>query len=221
MTLSRRVIGMVKATHFGPTALVVSISFTLAMTLLSFSKSFEIALAILAGQCVVGWTNELIDQLRDSEAGRTKKPLVNGSVTRKQLQIGIALALTAATLLSFWGPLGARGGWLHLLGLGSATVYNFWAKSTWLSPLPYAISFGALPWAIYSAAHKSPPPWLYIDFALISVSFHFLNVIKDLEWDLTQKVLGLPQRLGKSRSVSVAVGLIAISVLIFVTSASK
>ena len=216
MTLSRRVIGMVKATHFGPTVLVVSISFALAMTQLTFSKSFEIALAILAGQCVVGWTNELIDQERDTEAGRTKKPLVSGSVTRKQLQIGVGVALTAAILLSFLGPLGARGGWLHLLGLGSATVYNFWAKSTWLSPLPYAISFGALPWAIYSAAHKSPAPWLYIDFALISVSFHFLNVIKDLEWDLTQKVLGLPQRIGKSGSIWTASLLLLTAIIVAV-----
>ena len=200
---------MVKATHFGPTVLVVSISFTLAMTQLSFSKSFEIALAILAGQCIVGWTNELIDQERDTEAGRIKKPLVNGSVTRKQLQIGVWVALTSAVLLSLLGPLSARGGWLHLLGLGSATVYNFWAKSTWLSPLPYAISFGALPWAIFSAAQKSPASWLYIDFALVSVSFHFLNVIKDLEWDSRQGVLGAPQRVGRRWSLVTAILLLA------------
>jgi len=220
MTFSRRVIGMVKATHFGPTVLVVSISFTLAMTQLSFGNSFEIALAILAGQCVVGWTNELVDQVRDTEAGRFKKPLVNSSVTRKQLQIGIAVALTAATLLSFWGPLGAGGGWLHLLGLGSATVYNFWAKSTWLSPLPYAFSFGALPWAIYSAANKSPAPWLLIDFALVSVSFHFLNVIKDLEWDVTQGIQGAPQRLGKRGSFFAAATLGLAAVLLGISRPS-
>jgi len=205
---------MVKATHFGPTVLVVSISFTLAITQLSFGKSVGVALAILSGQCVVGWTNELVDHGRDTEAGRTKKPLVNGSVDRKQLQIGIGVALTAAILLSFLGPLGVRGRWLHLLGLGSATVYNFWAKSTLLSPLPYAISFGALPWAIYSAAHKSPAPWLYIDFALVSVSFHFLNVIKDLEWDRDQSVLGFPQRIGKSGSIWTASLLLLTAIIV-------
>jgi len=214
MTLSRRVIGMVKATHFGPTVLVVSISITLAMTQLSFSKSFEIALAILCGQLVVGWTNELADHHLDQEAGRLKKPLVSGSATRKQLQIGIGIALTAAILLSFLGPLGVRGGWLHLLGLGSASLYNFWAKSTWLSPVPYAISFGALPWAIYSAAHKSPAPWLYMDFAVISVAFHFLNVIKDLSWDLVQGIKGAPQRLGKRGSIATATILVATAVLL-------
>ena len=187
---------MIKATHFGPTVLVVSISFTLAFTQLSFSKSFEIALAILAGQCVVGWTNELVDHARDAEAGRSKKPLVAGSISRKQLQLGVAFALTLAILLSFLGPLGVRGGWLHMLGLLSAASYNFWAKSTWFSPVPYAISFGALPWAIYAAAEKHPPAWLFVDFILVSVAFHFLNVMKDLNWDRAQGVLGFPQRVG-------------------------
>ena len=205
---------MIKATHFGPTVLVVSISFTLAITQLSFPKSFEIALAILAGQCVVGWSNEVADHIRDAEAGRLKKPLVSGSVSRKQLQIGIAIALASAILLSFLGPLGSRGGWLHMLGLLSATIYNFWAKSTWLSPIPYAISFGALPWAIYSAVLKNPPTWLFVDFILISLAFHFLNVIKDLEWDRTQDVLGLPQRIGKSWSIAAAISCLGVAFLI-------
>ena len=211
MTFKRQALGMIKATHFGPTVLVVSISFTLAITQLSFPKSLEIALAILAGQCVVGWTNELVDYARDAEAGRTKKPLVAGSVSRKQLQIGLAIALVSAILFSFLGPLGFRGGWLHMLGLLSATIYNFWAKSTWLSPIPYAISFGALPWAIYAAAHKFPPAWLFIDFTLVSVAFHFLNVIKDLEWDLKQGVVGMPQRVGMKKSIAISLILILLS----------
>ena len=216
MTFKRQALGMIKATHFGPTVLVVSISFTLAITQISFSKSFEIALAILAGQCVVGWTNELVDHGRDAEAGRLKKPLVAGSVSRKQLQVGIAIALTSAILVSFLGPLGVRGGWLHMLGLASATIYNFWAKSTWFSPIPYAISFGAMPWAIYAAANRYPPVWLIINFVLVSVSFHFLNVIKDLEWDLKQGILGSPQRIGKNKSLWTASLFVISAVCLFI-----
>jgi 4-hydroxybenzoate polyprenyltransferase len=101
-----------------------------------------------------------------------------------------------------------------MLGLASATIYNFWAKSTWFSPLPYAISFGALPWAVYSVAHKNPPGWLFIDFILVSLSFHFLNVIKDLEWDRTQSVLGLPQRIGKTWSTITAAVSVITAVLV-------
>jgi 4-hydroxybenzoate polyprenyltransferase len=217
MTLMRQAIGMAKATHFGPTVLVVTISFCLSISQLSSPKSFEIALAILAGQCVVGWTNDLLDHPLDHAASRTKKPLVKESVSRKQIQIGIATALLLAVLLSFLGPLGLKGGLLHMLGLGSATIYNFWAKSTWLSPLPYAISFGAMPWAIYSVVGNHPPAWIYIDFALLSVAFHFFNVIKDLEWDRTQLVLGLPQRIGARWSSLIAMTLILLSVLLFLT----
>ena len=201
---------MAKACHFGPTVLVVSITFTLSITQLSAAKSFGIALAVLCGQLVVGWTNDLLDFPLDKAAGRMKKPLVSNTVTGRQLQIGIGVALSAAILFSFLGPLGIRGGLLHILGLGSATIYNFWAKSTWFSPVPYAISFGALPWAVYSVAQKHPPTWLYLDFILVSMSFHFLNVIKDLEWDRTQSVLGLPQRIGKKWSAWTA-GLLMLS----------
>ena len=144
-------IGFVKATHFGPLVLVVTIAFCLAISQMPFNRSIEIAIAILAGQCVVGWTNDLIDYPRDKAANRLKKPLVQGVVTPKELQVGIGIALIAAILLSFLGPLGVKGGFLHLLGIGSATAYNFGVKATWFSPLPYAISFGAMPWAIYSA----------------------------------------------------------------------
>ena len=214
MTLKRQFIGMAKATHFGPTVLVVTISFILSITQLSFPKSLEIALAILAGQCVVGWTNDLIDHPRDSAAGRIKKPLVNQSVSRQQLHLGIAIALTSAILLSFLGPLGVKGGLLHMLGLASATLYNFGLKSTWISPVPYAISFGAMPWAIYSVVDKHPPRWLFVDFALVSMAFHFLNVIKDLEWDRTQAVMGLPQRVGKWWSIVAAAFCLVFSLLI-------
>ena len=216
MAIRKKVIGMARATHFGPLVLVVTISFVLAFTQLPLAKSLEIALAIFAGQCVVGWSNDLIDHPRDLAAGRLNKPLVQEVVSPKQLQIGIATALTAAILLSFLGPLGLKGGLLHMLGLASATFYNSGAKATWFSPLPYAISFGALPWAIYSAAGKHPPTWLFLDFILISVAFHFLNVIKDLEWDRTQSVMGLPQRVGKRWSI-VAAGLCVAASLMVAT----
>ena len=215
MTFKRQALGMIKATHIGPTVLVVSITFILSITQLSAAQSFGIASAILCGQLVVGWTNDLLDYPLDKAAGRFKKPLVSEVVTRKQLQIGIIVAFTAAVLLSFLGPLGARGGSLHMFGLASATIYNFWAKSTWFSPLPYAISFGALPWAVYSVAEKNPPGWIFVDFILVSLSFHFLNVIKDLEWDLNQSVLGLPQRIGKKWSTVTAAVLVITGLLIF------
>jgi 4-hydroxybenzoate polyprenyltransferase len=107
-------------------------------------------------------------------------------------------------VLSLIGPLGLKGSAIHALGLLSATAYNFRLKKTRISVLPYVFSFGALPWAIFLAAGKHPSFWLYLGFMVFASAFHFLNVMKDLDWDISQGILGLPQILGRKRSIAVA-----------------
>jgi len=206
--------GLIKATHFGPTVLVVTISFFLSRMQYSVPDSFRIAIAILAGQCVVGWTNELVDYPLDSAATRSNKPLVAGLITTNQLRIAITITLLAALLLSLVSPLGVIGTLVHALLLLSATAYNLYLKKTVLSVLPYVISFGGLPWAVYLSAGKNPPLWLYLGFILLSSAFHFLNVLKDLEMDISQGVLGLPQRVGKRASLVIA-ALLVVAWIIF------
>jgi 4-hydroxybenzoate polyprenyltransferase len=180
----------------------------------SIPDSFRIAIAILAGQCVVGWTNELVDYPLDSAATRSNKPLVAGLITTNQLRIAITITLLAALLLSLVSPLGVIGTLVHALLLLSATAYNLYLKKTVLSVLPYVISFGGLPWAVYLSAGKNPPLWLYLGFILLSSAFHFLNVLKDLEMDISQGVLGLPQRVGKRASLVIA-ALLVVAWIIF------
>lgn len=201
--------GLLKASHFGPTVLVVSISFILSTTQFSFLESLEIAIAILAGQFVVGWSNDLIDYPLDKAATRLKKPLVLGEISESVLKKCIALATTCAVIFSLIGPLGFKGTAIHLLGLLSATLYNLKLKRNIFSPLPYIISFGALPWAVYEAVGKHPPVWVYLGFVLFATAFHFLNVLKDLESDIAQGVLGLPQRIGRKASICFAMVLVA------------
>ena len=207
-TFASRVIGLLRASHFGPTVLVVTITFSLALSQYSAQQSARIAVAIFFGQLVVGWSNDLLDLPLDRAANRNKKPLVSGAVGIVLLKCAIPLATLLALLLSLLSPLGRAGTLVHMLGIASALLYNIKLKRTFLSPLPYIVSFAALPWAIYLSAHKSPPLWLYLDFALVSVAFHFLNVIKDLAWDIDQGVLGLPQRIGRKASLVVATILI-------------
>ena len=206
--MKRKLIGLVKASHFGPTVLVVTISFLLALSQFSAIKSFEIACAILAGQCVVGWTNDLLDYPLDLAAGRKKKPLVAGDISQSFLKTSIFIALIFALTLSLIGPLSFKGTSIHALGIASATAYNFGLKKTLVSLLPYVISFGAMPWAVYVAAGSTPPAWLYLGFIAFASAFHFLNVLKDLNWDISQGVLGLPQRLGKRKSIAIAACLV-------------
>jgi len=211
--LRSQIVGLLKASHFGPTVLVVCMTFVLSRTQFSTGDSLFIALAIFFGQLVVGWTNDLVDFPRDKAALRLKKPLVAGTISETTLRVAIFLALGTALVTSLSSPLGVKGSAIHFLGLLSATAYNLKLKATVLSALPYMVSFGALPWAIYVAAGSRPPLWLVLAFILFTCAFHFLNVLKDLDADRNQNVLGLPQVLGRKRSICVAAILASVGLL--------
>ena len=206
-----------RAAHFGPTVMVTTITFLLALSQFSPIDAIRVAVAIFAGQLVVGWSNDFVDAPLDIAAKRTTKPIVSKEIHPDLLRKSIVFALFAALLLSLISPLGLIGTLIHFLGILSATLYNLKLKSTILSPLPYMISFGALPWAIYLPTGNQPPLWLFIDFMLISVAFHFFNVLKDFQWDINQGVLGLPQRISKKASLVISISLVgsAVMVLIF------
>ena len=205
-----------RAAHFGPTLIVTATTFLLALSQFSLIDALRIAIAIFAGQLVVGWSNDLIDAPLDIAAQRTKKPIVGREINPDLLRKSIVFALLAALLLSLISPLGLIGTLIHFLGLLSATLYNLKLKSTILSPLPFVVSFGALPWAIYLPTGNQPPLWLFIDFMLISVAFHFFNVLKDFQWDINQGVLGLPQRLGRNVSLVISITLVILAILVLI-----
>lgn len=210
-----RAFAYLRAAHFGPTIIVTTITFLLALSQYSPINAFRIGLAIFAGQLVVGWTNDLIDSPIDIAAQRIKKPIVTGEIDPNKLKKSILIALVVALLLSLSSSLSLTGTLIHFLGILSATLYNFRLKPTILSPLPYIISFGLLPWAIFLPAGNQPPLWLVIDFILIAVAFHFFNVLKDFQWDINQGILGLPQRLGKKTSFFIAILLFISALLVF------
>jgi 4-hydroxybenzoate polyprenyltransferase len=205
-----------RAAHFGPTVIVTTASFLLSLSQYSIIDSLRVAIAIFAGQLVVGWSNDFIDAPLDIAAQRTKKPIVSKEINPEQLKKSILVALLAALLLSLFSPLGITGTLIHFLGILSATFYNLKLKSTILSPIPYIVSFGALPWAIYLPAGNHPPLWLYLDFMLIAVAFHFFNVLKDFQWDIKQGIMGIPQRLGRNVSLIISISLVCSAVLVFI-----
>jgi len=211
--LGSQAIALLKAAHFGPTVLVVIMALALSLTQFSIGAACEIAFAIFCGQLFVGWTNDFVDFSRDKAAGRLNKPLVASTLSVHTLRVCIYLAFCSAVIASLVSPLGLSGSAIHLLGLLSATAYNLKLKATVLSVVPYMVSFGALPFAIYVAAGKQPPIWLVLAFVLFTCAFHFLNVLKDLDADIEQHVMGLPQIIGRTNSIFVAMILASLGIL--------
>jgi 4-hydroxybenzoate polyprenyltransferase len=186
-------------------------SFVLSVQLLSFRGAVGTTLAIFFGQCIIGWTNDLVDLKSDRIARRLKKPLVAEEIDPKLLRTMLPIVLILTIFTSLLSPLQVKGTLLHVAGLSSATLYNIWLKRTPLSFAPYVVSFALLPIAIYSTVSRSAPVWLVAAFATVACSFHFLNVIKDIDEDLRQGLLGLPQRVGKKLSRVIAFGLLLLA----------
>lgn len=204
---------LVRACHPEPTVAVTAMAAALAAgTGRNPAGVVTVGLAVLAGQLSVGWHNDWFDAERDRRAGRDDKPLVDGAGagnrpsgagSRRRL-VGIA----AATALVACVPLSLLSGWkaaaAHLAAVGLAWGYNAGLKSTRWSWVPYAVSFALLvAFVSLGGPNRNWPAWWALAAgALLGVGAHLVNAVPDLAADAATGVRGLPQRLGRQRSVA-------------------
>jgi 4-hydroxybenzoate polyprenyltransferase len=212
--MTRRIIGLLRASHFGPNLLVTFISLFFAQLYWWEGPALVIAFGVFCGQLVVGWSNDVIDYQDDLLHNRQKKPLVSGQISLRLLQNSLRVMLPIAIVINLFGPLGLIGGGLSVLAIGLAVAYNFYFKFTVFSWLPYAIAFGSLPSCMALSKDEVPALWMWLGGALLGTAAHFLNVIKDMEQDKASGIKGLPQRLGSKVSGVCAVALIAAAVVV-------
>jgi 4-hydroxybenzoate polyprenyltransferase len=208
--------GLLKAAHFGPTLIVTAISFGFATHYWWEGPAYVIAFGVFTGQLVVGWSNDLYDFDDDFKHQRTNKPLVSGLITKQYLQKWLRFMLPFSFVANLLGPLGIKGGLVYMLGIACGVAYNFYFKFNRFSPLPYAIAFAALPSSVVISKDLNPPLWIVLGGALFGMAAHFINVIKDMDQDQASGINGLPQRLGKSKSIAAAAVLIALGIAVLV-----
>ena len=189
------------AAHFGPTLIVTSIAFLLALFLGPLTTALPIALTVFLGQLIIGWSNDIYDYQDDLKHHRTNKPLVAGTITVAELTRATFIFIPIAIIANLIGPLGLKGGSVYLLGVGCGIAYNFHFKFSLLSPLPYAFACAALPACVFYGLERTPPLWILTTGSLLGVAFHFLNVLKDLSQDRESNIGGLPQRMEKRYSL--------------------
>jgi 4-hydroxybenzoate polyprenyltransferase len=202
---------LVRACHPEPTAAVTAITTALAVAAGRGAGAVWVALAVLAGQLSVGWSNDWVDRDRDRAAARAEKPVAAGRLSARAVRSGAMVALVVCLPLSLAsGPAAAV---VHLAAVGAAWAYNLRLKSTVMSVAPYAVAFGLLPAFVTLGlrAHTAPPLWAVLAGALMGSGAHFLNTLPDLDDDVALGVRGLPQRLGYGRSLTVGLVLLAAS----------
>ena len=206
------------AAHFGPTMIVTAIAFTIALVLGSLPEAISIAFTVFLGQLIIGWSNDIYDFQDDLKHQRGNKPLVAGTITISELKRLTFVFIPIAIAANLLGPLGLKGGSVYLLGVGCGIAYNFYFKFSVLSPLPYAIACAALPASVFYGVERTPPLWILLTGSLLGVAFHFLNVLKDLSQDRESNIGGLPQILGRAKTLGLVFGMLSLTVVILVLS---
>jgi len=194
--MTSRAIGLLRASHPGPSFAVSAVCATLAVGVgLEWWRCVLVAIAMLAGQFSVGISNDWIDADRDRAVGRSDKPIATGEVSAtlaRNAAVGLVVLGLALTL-----PLGWAATAVHAAFIGAGWAYNAGVKNTALSVVPY-LGFGLLPLFVTTAlpSPELAAPWAVGAGAALGVAAHFANVLPDIDDDRATGVQGLPHRLG-------------------------
>ena len=202
--------GLLKASHFGPTLIVTAISWFFAAHYWWEGPAYVIAFGVFTGQLVVGWSNDLYDYKDDLMHNRQNKPLVSGVISQSYLKRWLTFMVPFSFVANLLGPLGFKGGLVYMFGISMGVAYNFFFKFNVFSWFPFALAFAALPSCIAISKDVTPPVWMWLGGALLGSAAHFINVIKDMDQDRASGIGGAPQRIGKRNSIVVAALLIAL-----------
>lgn len=205
---------LIRAGHPGPSLAITALTALLAAEAAPHGSGPVLLVpAVLAGQLSIGWSNDAFDADRDAVAGRTDKPIVTGTVSRRAVGIAASAALVASVLASF--AIGEAAGILNAVMMAAGWAYNAGLKSTLASGLMYIVGFGLIPAFAASTLPGQPVarPWVIAAAAAVGLGAHFANVLPDLAGDAAAGVNGLPQRLAAHHG-PVAVRLAALAFLL-------
>ena len=204
--MQRTAVALVGACHPVPCVAVTAFATVLGLKAgAGAGTCVLLAVAVLAGQLSIGWSNDRLDVALDRAAVRTDKPLATGSLPLATVDRALAAALAVTIGASL--ALGWRAGLVHLGAVVCGWLYNLRLKATVLSWLPYALAFAALP-AIATLALPVPTGtawWALAAAALLGVAAHLTNALPDLRSDRAFGLRGLPHRLGARPSLLLAV----------------
>lgn len=205
MSVFGRVKLLALSSHPGPTVAVTTLSVILGVAVgLDAWRVALVGLAILAGQLSIGLSNDWIDARRDTAVGRSDKPIASGAISASTVRTAAFVTAAVAVALSFL--LSLEAGIAHTVLIVSGWAYNAGLKRTAFSLVPFLVSFGLLPGVVTLAAAEPSAAawWATATGAVLGIPIHFTNVLPDLDDDARTGVSGLPHRLGRRATGTIA-----------------
>ena len=192
---------LVRAAH---PRLAVAISLLLALAAFVDGRpGREVALVlatVLVGQAILGWHNDLVDQLADRAHERAGKPVADGRLAPDFVWFSLCCAVLLVVPLAISN--GVTAGLYYLGSVAVGMVGNVVLRRGRLSFLPWALAFALYPaflsyggWG--GGSHgAAPQPALVALSAALGVGVHFLTALWGLVADNADGWTYLPLRLG-------------------------
>lgn len=158
-----------------------------------------VAVTVLVGQALLGWDNDLVDEVADRADQRTAKPLVGGGLDRGTLGFWHACAVLLVVPLSLSS--GINAGLAYLLSLAVGVLGNRLLRKGPLSWLPWAVAFALYPaylsYGGWGGGADGHPPTVAITVAaaFLGIGVHVLVALRGLVDDNRAGRRHLPLRL--------------------------
>lgn len=159
-----------------------------------------VLIAVLTGQAVLGWHNDLVDRDRDTRRAPGVKPLTTPGL--ESGTVWFAIICAALVLLPSLVGTGILAGVCYLLSLVVGLLGNLVLRRGALSWVPWAVAFGLYPaYLSYGgwggqALGSAPSILMTLLAAALGVGVHVLSSSYDLLGDHEEGWRTLPVRLG-------------------------
>jgi hypothetical protein len=155
---------------------------------------------VLVGQAVLGWHNDLVDQVADRTHERSGKPIADGRLAPDSAWFVLCCGVLLVVPLAISN--GVTAGLCYLGSVAIGMVGNVVLRRGVLSFLPWALAFALYPaflsyggWG--GGSHgAAPEPALVGLSALLGIGVHFLTALWGLVADNADGWTYLPLRLG-------------------------
>jgi 4-hydroxybenzoate polyprenyltransferase len=204
-TLLRRVLAVLKMTHLFPTVMVLTATvifgFVASRGQVDWGLFVRVWLVVLCGHSSIGIANDYLDRERDAIA-QPYKPIPGGLVSANfAVGLLVGLLLTGA-VIALTLPLAAT--LLAVVCTASGLLYNFFLKDSYLSWVPYLLSFSSFPIFVWAGLDKFQADllWLYPPALFLVIGINLANSLPDIDTDLKEHgSRGLGHLLGTRRAL--------------------
>lgn len=218
----RRIYLFLKMIKFSHSVFALPFAFTAALMAAGgvprMGQVFWIAVAMVGARSGAMAMNRIIDRKIDALNSRTeKRELPSGKLGLFEVSLFAAISFAALVFAAYeLNPLCLK---LSPVAIGLVIFYSYTKRFTWASHVFLGIAISVAPlgaWVAVSGGFGLPVVFLALAVVFWLAGFDVLYALQDMEFDKKSGLFSIPARFGIAKSLLIARGFHAFSVLMLV-----